>query len=92
VTILDSVPTWELIMRHAKPVPLALAALLLAASAQAQTAPDPNAEVKTLKERLSDKASDEQRVDNCRVPPDKQGTTPRPGCTTPPVATATKPP
>ena len=38
------------------------------------------AEVKTLKEKLSDKASDEQRVDNCRVPPDRRGTTPRPDC------------
>jgi hypothetical protein len=35
----------------------------------------------TLKERLSDKASDEQRVDNCKVPLDRRGTTPRPeGC------------
>lgn len=37
-------------------------------------------EPKTLKERLSNKASDEQRVDNCRVPPDRRGTTPRPDC------------
>jgi hypothetical protein len=35
----------------------------------------------TLKERLSDKASDEQRVDNCKVPLDRRGTTRRPkGC------------
>jgi hypothetical protein len=27
----------------------------------------------TLKERLSDKASDEQRVDNCKVPLDRRG-------------------
>jgi hypothetical protein len=27
----------------------------------------------TLKERLGDKASDEQRVDNCKVPPDRRG-------------------
>ena len=33
---------------------------------------------KTGKERLSDKASDEQRVDNCKVPPERQGTKPRP--------------
>jgi hypothetical protein len=38
------------------------------------------AEVKTLKEKLSDKASDEQRVDNCRVPADRRGTMPRPDC------------
>jgi hypothetical protein len=30
-------------------------------------------ETKTLKERLSDKASDEQRVDNCKVPVDRRG-------------------
>jgi hypothetical protein len=39
-------------------------------------------ELKTLKERLSDKASDDQRLDNCRVPPERRGTTPRPDCPT----------
>ena len=34
--------------------------------------------VKTGKERLSSKAADEQRVDNCKVPPDLRGTTVRP--------------
>jgi len=34
----------------------------------------------TLKERLSDKASDAQRVDNCRVPPERRGPLPRPDC------------
>jgi hypothetical protein len=38
------------------------------------------AEVKTSKERLSNKAADEQRVDNCRVPPDQRGSAPRPDC------------
>jgi hypothetical protein len=37
----------------------------------------PPAPSKTGKERLSDKASDEQRVDNCKVPPERQGTKPR---------------
>jgi len=37
-------------------------------------------EALTLKERLSDKASDEQRIDNCRVPRERRGTRPRPGC------------
>ncbi|MFL5265095.1 MAG: hypothetical protein ACJ8AH_00645 [Stellaceae bacterium] len=37
-------------------------------------------EVQTLKERLSDKASDTQRVDNCHVPPERRGTLPRPDC------------
>lgn len=34
----------------------------------------------TLKERLSDKASDLQRLDNCRVPEDRRGAAVRPGC------------
>jgi hypothetical protein len=33
--------------------------------------------VKTGKERLGDKASDEQRVDNCKVPPERWGKTAR---------------
>ncbi|MDR5817358.1 MULTISPECIES: hypothetical protein [unclassified Caballeronia] len=36
------------------------------------------AEPRTLKERLGDKASDEQRVDNCHVPPERRGTKVRP--------------
>jgi hypothetical protein len=34
----------------------------------------------TGKERLSDKASDDQRVDNCHVPVERRGSEPRPGC------------
>jgi len=37
-------------------------------------------EARTLKERLSDKASDEQRVDNCHVPLERRGPKPRPDC------------
>ena len=37
-------------------------------------------EPQTLKERLSDKASDEQRVDNCHVPLERRGAKPRPDC------------
>jgi hypothetical protein len=33
---------------------------------------------RTGKERLGGKASDEQRVDNCNVPPDLRGPKPRP--------------
>jgi hypothetical protein len=33
-----------------------------------------------LKERLSDKASDNQRVDNCRVPVERRGSVSRPDC------------
>jgi hypothetical protein len=40
-------------------------------------------EALTLKERLSDKASDEQRIDNCRVPLERRGAKPRPGCADP---------
>ncbi|WP_250500094.1 hypothetical protein [Caballeronia sp. GAWG1-5s-s] len=43
-----------------------------AASASAASEP------KTLKERLGDKASDEQRVDNCKVPPERRGAKARP--------------
>ena len=37
-------------------------------------------EGQTLKERLSDKASDNQRVDNCHVPSERRGSVPRPDC------------
>jgi hypothetical protein len=37
----------------------------------------------TLKERLSDKASDNQRVDNCRVPVERRGSKPRADCKLP---------
>jgi hypothetical protein len=43
----------------------------------------------TLKERLSDKASDQQRVDNCKVPPEKRGPIRRPdSCPSRPRGTA----
>jgi hypothetical protein len=50
----------------------------------------PTIRTQTLKERLGDKASDEQRVDNCKVPVEHRGTKVRPdGCeheiTLPPV-------
>jgi len=34
--------------------------------------------IRTAKERLGVKASDEQRVDNCKVPLDRRGAKPRP--------------
>ena len=64
-------------------------ALTLLVVAQLSTAPPPAApptprettpEAETLKERLSDKASDEQRVDNCRVAPERRGDRLRPDC------------
>ena len=40
----------------------------------------------TLKERLGAKWKDEQRVDNCKVPPEKRGSKPRPNsCGHPPA-------
>jgi hypothetical protein len=50
---------------------LVLATIFDVAAACAQSA------VKTGKERLGDKASDEQRVDNCKVPPERWGKTAR---------------
>ena len=52
--------------------------------------PAPAAEMKTAKERLVSKAADEQRVNNCNVPPELWGPVKRPGC--PPQETASVPP
>jgi hypothetical protein len=55
-----------------------------AAAEPAPTGPAPERrEADTLKERLSDKASDEQRIDNCRVPVERRGGKERPGCPAP---------
>jgi len=48
--------------------------------AAADETPIAAAPLKSAKERLSDKASDEQRVNNCRVPLDRRGPKPRPDC------------
>jgi hypothetical protein len=55
---------------------------LLALSCALMVAASPaiSQEAQTLKERLSDKASDAQRVDNCHVPPERRGALPRPDC------------
>lgn len=39
--------------------------------------PTPGATALTGKERLGEKWKDEQRIDNCKVPPDKRGISPR---------------
>ena len=58
--------------------------LLLVASAAPGATPRANGEAsnvepnRTAKERLGGKASDEQRVDNCKVPLDLRGPKPRP--------------
>jgi len=57
---------------------LALSAFMLALGATlGSAAAEP---LGTLKERLSDKASDNQRVDNCHVPVERRGPKPRPEC------------
>jgi hypothetical protein len=59
---------------------LALAGGAAGQAAQAQDAPQDarTAPIRTAKERLSGKAADEQRVDNCKVPPELRGPKPRP--------------
>ena len=54
--------------------------LVLSCALVASVPPAIAQEAQTLKERLSDKASDAQRVDNCHVPPERRGTMPRPDC------------
>jgi hypothetical protein len=57
----------------------AASALTGVASCEEQDAKQFQAEpTRTGKERLGDKASDEQRVDNCKVPLDLRGPKPRP--------------
>ena len=64
-----------------------LAIAIVAQTVLAAVAPAPAGEaedqvevapVRTGKERLGGKASDEQRVDNCKVPRDRHGPKPRP--------------
>ena len=62
---------------------LALALIVLAAGGIALAEP-----ARTSKERLSDKASDEQRVDNCHVPSERRGAVARPDCPEKPVPAA----
>jgi len=59
----------------------ALVAMLGVSSSQAASDAKRDAaasEPKTLKERLGDKASDDQRVDNCKVPVAERGSKVRP--------------
>jgi hypothetical protein len=62
-------------------VNLVIVSMLLASQAAAQeTKEETKLETKTAKERSSRKWLDEQRLDNCRVPVELRGATPRPGC------------
>jgi hypothetical protein len=58
-------------------VNLVIASMLMASQAAAQ---ETKLETKTAKERSSRKWFDEQRLDNCRVPVELRGATPRPDC------------
>jgi hypothetical protein len=59
-------------------MPIALASLAAAADAGRATEEAPPVAVRTVKERLSSKASDDQRVNDCKVPHDLRGTKARP--------------
>jgi len=70
-------------MQRAAMMTFALSALLVQMPGNAGAQ-----EEQTLKERLSDKASDNQRIDNCRVPAERRGSVPRPDCPAEPHASA----
>jgi hypothetical protein len=55
-----------------------IALLCVALAGAAAHAAEPTPPVRTGKERLSGKAADEQRVDNCKVPVAQRGSKPRP--------------
>ena len=58
---------------------VAMALVMASAATGSRAGGDTQAEaVRTGKERLGGKASDEQRVDNCKVPPGLRGPKPRP--------------
>jgi hypothetical protein len=70
-------------------IPLLLVSFMSGASAgdrKPEGSPSaPPRPVLTGKERLGPKWTDEQRIDNCKVPIDKRGTKPRPSaCPQPP--------
>jgi hypothetical protein len=62
---------------HTRAKPSAAAFLLLLLTIGSQAPALGQSAVKTGKERLGDKASDEQRVDNCKVLPERWGKTAR---------------
>lgn len=62
-------------------IPLLLVSFMSSASAEDRKAGSPSALPQadlTGKERLGRKWTDEQRIDNCKVPIDKRGAKPRP--------------
>jgi hypothetical protein len=78
--------------RQALGIIIMVVAIALSPFLAQQPAAAGSPEPRTLKERLGEKWSDDQRVDNCRVPLDKRGPRPRPdSCPNPPPAAATRP-
>jgi hypothetical protein len=77
-------PNWPEVMLRAPVRVVAWTLLLLVALSAPGAIPRADAEAshvqptRTAKERLGVKASDEQRVDNCKVPLDLRGPNPRP--------------
>lgn len=68
-------------LRQGLLIPLLLVGFMSVASAEDRKAGGqsaPSHPALTGKERLGRKWTDEQRIDNCRVPIDKRGTKPRP--------------
>jgi hypothetical protein len=66
------------IFRNALRCLAALAVTVLASAQNASSAEAVQQRTLTGKERLGRKWTDEQRIDNCNVPPDKRGAKPRP--------------
>ena len=66
-----SSPAWIL----AGVIAIACGRVALAVDAPPIKSQPAEATVKTGKERLGDKASDEQRVDDCKVPPERRSRT-----------------
>jgi hypothetical protein len=70
-------------------VQMALAPAAGAAEAARESKDARTTPVLTVKERLSSKASDDQRVDNCNVSPELRGPKSRPDCRQRPSAAPT---
>ena len=70
---------WTMLANRACVIALALMTVAATISrANAEPTRSQAEPTRTGKERLGGKASDEQRVDNCKVPPELRGPRPRP--------------